>query len=155
MSIRNIVVKQYREKVNRTAKAVSQIGMPAEGWLCTARKALHMSAAELARRLGKSRALVSNTEKAELDGGVTLKTMQNMAEAMNCKFVYAIVPQESVKTILEEQAHKKAKQIVEATGTHMALEDQALSQYEMELEIERVARDLLHDMPSDFWRDTP
>ena len=89
MSIKPIITRQYREKLNQTASKFQGSALPAEGWIRTARKALGMSAAQLARRLGKTRALVSNTEKAELDGGVTLRTMQSIAEAANCRFVYA------------------------------------------------------------------
>jgi len=153
MSIKNVIVRQYREKVNRAADAARQITMPAEGWLCTARKALNMSAAELARRLGKTRALVSNTEKAELDGGVTLKTMRNMATAVGCRFVYAIVPDKSVEDILAAQARRKARQLVQKSGQQMALEAQHLTSKQMEAEIERIVQEFLRDMPSDFWRD--
>ena len=150
---KDVAIRQYRDKVSRAAQAVRQIGMPAEGWICTARKALGMSAAELARRLGRSRALVSNTEKAELDGGVTLKTMTRMAEAMGCRFVYAIVPEDGVEDVLAGQARRKARALVETSGRHMALEAQSLTPEQMEAEVERVARELLRDMPSDFWRE--
>tara|TARA_R110002073_G_scaffold336221_1_gene531040 strand:+ start:45 stop:512 length:468 start_codon:yes stop_codon:yes gene_type:complete len=153
MSVKDIVSLQYREKVNKAARAILHVNFPLEGWICTVRKALNMSAAELARRLGKSRALVSNTEKAELDGGVTIKTMNNMAEAMGCRFVYAIIPEKTVEGILEQQAQKKARKIVEKTSEHMALEDQALSSHELSNEVIRIQRELLRNMPSDFWKD--
>ena len=135
MSIKDVVKKQYQQIVNKTATHGRQLAMPAEGWLVT----------------GKSRALVSQTEKAELAGGVTLTTMTTMAKAMNCKFVYAIVPDDTIEGILYQQALKKATQTVKRSSTHMALEDQILTKDQMDLEIERLARDLLRDMPSDFW----
>ncbi|PCJ61504.1 MAG: transcriptional regulator [Rhodospirillaceae bacterium] len=153
MSLKNVVARQYQEKVDRAAQAARQVGMPAEGWICTVRKALNMSAAELARRLGKSRALVSKTEKAELDGGVTLKTMKGMAEAMGCRFVYAIVPDKSIEDLLAAQASKKACLLVEKSGQHMALEAQNLTPEQMDAEEKRIAQELMRDMPSDFWRD--
>ena len=153
MTVKTIISSQYREKVNQAASKLQGITMPPEGWICTARNALGMSAAALARRLGKTRALVSNTEKAELDGGVTLKTMQTMAEAMNCRFVYAIVPHDSVETILEDRAMHKAKRLVEASSKHMALEAQSLSRKQIDFEIERLASDMLKNQPSDFWND--
>ena len=153
MTVKNIVSSQYRDKANKLSKAIWHTEFPPEGWIRTVRKALNMTAAELARRLGKSRALVSNTEKAELDGGVTLKTMKNMAEAMGCHFVYAIVPEESIEHILNEWAVKKARHIVEKTSQHMALEAQHLPTDQIETEITRIQQELLRDMPSDFWKD--
>lgn len=153
MSVKNIITSQYREKVNQAASSLKGIITPPEGWLCTTRNALGMSAAALARRLGKSRALVSNTEKAELDGGVTLKTMQSMAEAMNCRFVYAIVPEDSIEDILQARAKKQAKQRVLETSKHMALEEQSLSQKQLAFEVERLSGEMLKEQPNDFWND--
>lgn len=153
MSIKTIISSQYREKVNHAASRLQGIVLPPEGWLCTVRNALGMSAAALARRLGKTRALVSSTEKAELEGRVTLKTMQSMAEAMNCRFVYAIVPNDSTDTILKTRAYEKAKKLVEASSKHMALEQQSLSQPKIAFEIERLAAEMLKNTPADFWND--
>ena len=73
MSVKPIISSQYREKVNQASAQLQGMALPPEGWLCTVRNALGMSAAALARRLGKTRALVSNTEKAELEGGVPVR----------------------------------------------------------------------------------
>jgi predicted DNA-binding mobile mystery protein A len=153
MSIRSIVSKQYREKVNQVALQLQGIALPPEGWLCTMRKALGMSAAQLARRLKKTRALISHTEKAELSGGVTLKTMQALAEGMSCRFVYAIVPEKSVQDILEIRAKEKAQKRVLESSKHMALEKQSLTKKQITFEVERLQQEMLKDMPSDFWND--
>ena len=153
MSVKPIISSQYREKVNQASAQLQGMALPPEGWLCTVRNALGMSAAALARRLGKTRALVSNTEKAELEGGVTLKAMQSMAEAMNCRFVYAIVPNGNVEAILNSRAHEKARKLVDAGSKHMALEQQSLSQQQIAFEIERLAADMFKNPPADFWND--
>jgi predicted DNA-binding mobile mystery protein A len=153
MSIKSIVASQYREKVNQAAIQVQKLTIPAEGWICTVRKALGMSAAALARRLGKTRALVSNTEKAELESSVTIRTMESIAEALNCRFIYAIVPEESIDSILTDRAREKACQQVEATCVHMALEAQSLSHKQTLFEIERLQKEMLNNLPADFWDD--
>ena len=153
MSIKAIVFKQYMDKVNRVAMKTRNIEFPPEGWLCTARKALGMSAAQLARRLGVTRAQVSNTEKGELNGSVTLKTLQSQAEAMGCRLVYAIVPPRKVEDILAARAKQKAKRRVVETGKHMALEVQALSEKQIKFEIDRLQNDILKNLPADFWDD--
>ncbi len=153
MKFKKLILSQYRDKLDQASQQLRGLLLPPEGWICTARKALGMSAAALARRLGKTRALVSNTEKAELEGGITLKTMRSMAEAMNCHFFYAIVPRESVDSILKTRAYQKARRLVEAGSTHMALEQQTLSPNQLVFEIERLATELLKDLPADFWND--
>ncbi|MDR4482416.1 MAG: mobile mystery protein A [Nitrospirales bacterium] len=153
MTIKSIVAKQYQDKVNRAAIKASHIESPPEGWLCTVRKALGMSAAQLARRLGVTRAQVSKTEKGELNGSVTLKTLQNMAEAMGCRLTYAIIPETKIEDILAARAQQKASRRVEEAHKHMALEDQTLSQEQITFEVERLQKDILQNSPADLWDD--
>lgn len=159
MSLDKIVAQQYRDKVNQ---AVSQFGslsmlpnhgLPKEGWLRTVRTALGMSGTQLANRLGVTRARISKAEQDEPHGSVTLKTVQSMAEAMDCRFVYAIVPKQNVEDVIKERAIEKARAQVKAASIHMALEAQSLSKEQLEFEIERIAAQIIDKMPSDFWND--
>ena len=154
MSIEKIVAKQYRDKVNQ---AISQFGsfsmLPPEGWLRTVRTALGMSGPQLAKRLGVTKARISKAEQAEPSGSVTLKTMQSMAEAMDCRFVYAIVPKQKVEDVIRQRAIEKAKIQVQAASTHMALEAQSLSKEQLEFEINRIAAQIVDKMPADLWND--
>jgi len=154
MSVKRIVTAQYRDIVDRAAGAVKGVTVPKEGWIRTVRKALDMSAIQLAKRLKVTRVLIYKTEKAELTGGVTLKKMQQIAEGLGCKFIYAIVPHSnhsSVQDMINFRAKKKALAIIKKTSTHMALEDQSLSLEQMDAEIERLVDEIVRDMPSDFW----
>ena len=154
MSIENIVLKQYQEKVNQ---AVQQFGGPSlsvsEGWLRTVRKALGMSGPQLAKRLGVTKWQVSKTEKGEMAGSVTLRTMNKMAEALNCRFVYAVIPDKEIEQVIKDQAIKKARAQVREASTHMALEAQALNREKLNAEIERIASQIIDKMPSDLWKD--
>lgn len=151
--VKQIASEQNRRLVNKTAIQLRQVQTPKIGWLSTIRKALGMSAAQLARRMNVTRALISRTEKGELSGSVTLKTMQAIAESMGCRFVYAIVPENTVEDILAERANIKAARVVNRAGIHASLEDQALTKNQMTHEIERLKNQLLKDMPPDFWTD--
>lgn len=154
MSIKQVITRQYQDEVNSAARALTQARLPAEGWIRTVRKALSMSAAELARRLGKTGPLVAKTEKSELEGRVTLRTMNSFAEAMGCRFVYAIVPEGDIEDLVSLQAERKARQLVERTNQHMRLEAQGLTDNQLAGEVQRIQQDLLRDMPSDFWKKT-
>ncbi|MGE0282691.1 MAG: mobile mystery protein A [Rhizobiaceae bacterium] len=150
MSVKQTVQEQYRSIVDFAQGSAIQV--PEEGWIRTVRKALGMSGAQLARRLGVTRARIAQAEKAELDGGVTLKSMQMMAEAMGCRFVYAFEPPGTIiENVIIDQARRKAEAIVGLAAKHMALENQALPESSTKQEIGRVMADLMHDMPVDFW----
>lgn len=154
MGIEAVVLKQYRDKVNQAVKQFGGISQPlSEGWLKTVRQALGMSGPQLAKRLGVTKGRISQAEAAELEGGVTLKTMKSMAEAMNCRFVYAVIPEEDIEQVLKERAIKKAKARVKAASTHMALEAQSLDQQTLNSEIERIASEIVREKPSDLWSD--
>ncbi len=151
MTMKRLVQQQYRDKVNRVIERFLGLDQPKEGWLRTVRKALNMSGAQLARRMGVTRALVSNTERAELTGNVTLKKMQEMAEAMQCRFVYALVPEQNINDIVLHQARQKARAQVMQASTHVALEAQTLSDAQLESEIERLAAELVATAAKDIW----
>ena len=155
MSVKQAATRQYQDIVDRVARRVSgpEAGPPREGWIATLRQALGMSRPQLAKRLGVTRARVSQAEQAEVTGNVTLKTMHSFAEAMGCRFVYAMVPEGTVSAVIERQAIKKAKAVVTTASTHMALERQGLSEQQNAREVRRVADDLMRRMPPDLWTD--
>jgi predicted DNA-binding mobile mystery protein A len=151
MSVKRAVLRQYREMADHAAIQARALHRPSEGWLRTVRKALGMSGAQLARRVGVTRARISAAEQSELSGGITLKSMQAAAEAMGCRFVYAIVPPHSVENMVVAQARKKAEALVGTASKHMALEGQELSAEKIAAKIASLAQEFAHEMPSDFW----
>lgn len=153
MTVQNVVRQQYQHVVDG-AEISPKLGIPPEGWLRTVRKALGMSGAQLARRMKLTRARVAQAEHAELSGGATIKSMQAAAEAMGCRFVYAVVPETCVKDVIAVQARKKALALVGTTSTHMALESQSLPDERIAAEVDRIAHELAREMPSDLWSDT-
>ena len=154
MSVKTIAQQQYRRIVNSAASTGAGLTTPQEGWLRTVRKALGMSGAELARKMGVTRARVTQAEHAELSGGVTLKSMQATAEAMGCRFVYVIIPSSGrIEDVITAQARKRAMAIVGTASKHMALENQKLPNDKIAEEVERLTREIAQEMPPDFWSD--
>ncbi len=154
MRVKETVRRQIARQIDTAASsAVNAIAVPSEGWIATMRKALGMTGAQLGRRMGLSGKRISQVEKAEMDGGVTLRSMQNFAEAMDANFVYAIFPKEGgVQGIINYQAYKKAEALVSRVSTHMALEKQALGESQEQAEIKRLADELIRKPPADFWK---
>lgn len=153
MSTKDIARQQMIAKINEAAQSSAQmLEPPKEGWIGFVRKALGMSGAQLGKRLSLSRGRISQAEKAEPEGGVTLRTMHEMAEGLGCRFVYAILPEDkTLEHVIEEQARKKAAAIVRRASTHMALEKQSLSDKHNQDEIDRLAAEFMRHPPSNFW----
>jgi predicted DNA-binding mobile mystery protein A len=103
---------------------------PAHGWVREIRVALGMSTYELAARLGIAQSRACKLERAEVEGSVRLSTLGRVAEALNCRLVYAIVPDESLEHIVRYQAERKAQLALgtdtwdqSGVGTHPLMAD--------------------------------
>lgn len=149
--VKNTALRQYARILDRAAQQFAGHKTPKEGWISLMRKALGMSAPELACRMGVTKAAIYQAERKEREGGVTLQHMEKLAEAIGGRFVYAIVPDGSVEDMLRTQARRKAESVIRRASAHMALEKQSLTPAQMQEEIERLAEELLRNPPSDFW----
>ena len=95
---------------------------PSGGWIATIRKALGMSAAQLAERLGVSRAAVYKLEQRETGRNVTLKQLDKAADALGCEVLYALVPRSSLEQTIRDRARTKAERQLRAVNVSMGLE---------------------------------
>ena len=146
-------LQYYIDQNTLYTKKLFQPRLTSEGWIKIMRQGLGMSGVQLARRMNVTRALVSNTEKAETEGGVTIKKMQEFAEAMDCEFVYCFTPKVNIETIIKGRATEKANAVLDRTNRHMALEDQSLNKEQKKDELDRMTDDFLKDKLSDLWND--
>lgn len=131
---------------------VYDLKIPREGWLTTMRKALRMPAPQLARRAEVTKAAIYQAERKEREGGITVRQMRKLANALGGHLVYAIVLDDGdVNACLRDQARAKAEKIVRRASSHMALEKQSLSDRQITWEIEQMTDQLVREMPPDFW----
>ncbi len=73
---------------------------------------------------GISTSTISQAERREAEGHITVETLRKVAEAMNCEFKYMFVPKSDMNTFIQKKAYEKAKRILESADLHMSLEDQ-------------------------------
>lgn len=66
-------------------------------------------------------------EKSEILGTVSFKKLEKVAQAMNCKLVYCLVPIKTLEQTLEDQARNMAQEELKSIHHSMALEAQNLS----------------------------
>lgn len=118
---------------------------PHSGWLRAIRDALGMTAAQLGARLGITPTSVFEMERREADGTVTLKTLEKAAEAIGCKLVYALVPDESLEATVQRRARKLA--------TRQLAREEELPSEEARARLERRIADLIHTRPRSLWTE--
>lgn len=147
------IAQEQNAQLIDEAASLTHVSQPKQGWIKTLRSALSMSGSALSKRLGGHRSTASYLERSELDGSVTIKKMQQVAEAMDCRFFYAIVPhqEDSIDDLIERQAEQVARRIVEQSSVQMMLEAQQLTDSANEKEVQRLKNELLTQMPRDFW----
>lgn len=102
-----------------------------------------MSQAVLAERLGVSSAAVNKLEGAELHGGITTKKLAEVAAALDCTLVYALVPKGTLEQTVMNQARTEASRVLRYAARTMALEAQGVDDARREEAIERYARQLV------------
>lgn len=98
------------DKIFKQFSGLLNFKMLPAGWIKTISQALGMNSTQLAKKLGVTQPRVVSMEKNEMN--LKLSTMQKIAEALGCEFVYAFVPKTSFKEIRYNQAKKKAEEIM-------------------------------------------
>lgn len=98
--------------------------IPVLGWVRAIRDALGMSGADLARRLNVAQPTITQLEKSETAGTIQLDTLRRAAAAMDCRVVYAVVPNGSLDGVVRRRARFVAEQELAATDQSMRLEAQ-------------------------------
>ena len=110
-----------------------------------------MTTYQLAKRMGVNQSRIIKLEQATENHTVKLETLERVAEALECKLVFALVPKTSLKDIVETQAHEKAKKRVQYVSHSMDLEDQKASQEDVESDIEELAQSLIDRSGNKLW----
>ena len=125
---------------------------PRFGWLKLIRTTLAMSARALGERVGLAQSRIALIERGEVDGTITLNTLEKVANGLGCEVVYYLIPrEESLAQMREKQAYYKAKTLNDYAELHMNLENQVTSINYQEQEIEKIKDEYLRTWPVDFW----
>jgi predicted DNA-binding mobile mystery protein A len=88
---------------------------------------------------GVSGQAVANLEGSEADGSIRLDSLRRAAEALDCKLVYALVPNASLDEIVDRRAHEIARRQVGRVQHTMLLEDQRGGDEDVERLIDELA----------------
>lgn len=126
---------------------------PRSGWIRAIRGALGMSQAVLAKRLGVSSAAVNKLEHAELHGGITTGKLAEVAGALDCTLVYALVPNSTLEQTVRTRARTTAARLLGYAARTMALEAQDIDEARQNEAVERYAQQLMDS--GKLWRTPP
>lgn len=118
---RRILDNRFRKLPTPTAFVI-----PKQGWIKSIRESLGMSANDLGTRLGITRQSVLTLETSESEGRAGMASLKRAAEAMDCSFVYAFIPNSSLEEFVSKQIEKVVTEKIKNVSHTMKLEGQSV-----------------------------
>lgn len=153
--MKNSNQKLYLEQIDRKIKSFKVLkkeSVPPLGWINALRSALGMSLQQLGKKLGVTPPSVKEMEIREKHKTITLKTLEDVAQALDMDLVYAFIPRKkSLKEMIKLQADKVAKGVVLETDYNMQLESQGNSNARIKKAIKERQEELVNKMPRYLW----
>ena len=143
--------QQLNEKMLQLS-GMQHVIVPPIGWIKAIRNGIGMSMEQLGKKLSITKQGVMDIEKREKEGAITIKSMQEIAKAIDMQFIYGFVPDAgSLDQMIETRALEIATKIVHRTSTTMKLEDQVNSKERIEKAIKERAAEIINKTPKILW----
>lgn len=147
---KSLPIQQLEDRLQPYRTAL-ETPRPPGGWVRAIREALGMTQRQLAERVGRKPQTILDLQAREAAQTIQLNSLRELAEAMDCELVYAIVPRKPLGTILDERARSVARQVLRRTGHSMELERQGLGVRDRERALEREVERLLAGSRRKLW----
>jgi predicted DNA-binding mobile mystery protein A len=151
MGKKSLQLQQLNSKMLGFA-SLKQLVIPPTGWIKAIRTVIGMSMQQLGNKLDVSKQGIMDIEKREKDGAITIKSLREIARALDMQLVYGFVPNDgSLDALIEKRATELATKIVLRTSNTMKLEDQGNSNKRIEKAIKERSEEIKNEMPKIIW----
>jgi predicted DNA-binding mobile mystery protein A len=151
MGKKSLQIQQLNSKMLVVA-AIKQITPPPTGWIKAVRTALGITLQQLGNKIAITKQSLQDIERREREGSVTIKTLKDVANALDMELVYGFVPRDgSLDALIDRKAKELATQIVLRTSKTMQLEEQQNSPQRLQKAIEERAAAIKNEMPKILW----
>lgn len=131
---------------------LKHVATPPTGWIKAIRTTLGMSMQQLGNKLNISKQAILDIEKREKDGFITIKSLKEIARALDMQLVYGFVPNDgSLDALIEKRATELATKIVLRTNNTMMLEDQGNTNRRIKKAIKERVEEIKNEMPKILW----
>lgn len=150
--IKKLQLEQLNKKM-RLFDSLSKLTLAEIGWVYSLRSALGMSLGQLGKKLGMTAQSVKELEDREKEQTVSLKSLSEVARALDLQFVYgfAFKKNDNLKKIISRRAYALAQEIVLQTDRTMKLENQSISKARFKNAIKEKANKIIEEMPRNLW----
>ena len=150
-STKKLLIEQLDRKLKPFRGSEKTI-VPEQGWVFGIRCALNMTLEQLGDKLKMTKQGVKKVEEREANGSISIKTLNEIGNVLDMKFVYGFVPKHgSVDEMVTARATALAERIVLRTNQNMKLENQGNSQEQINHAIMELASELKREMHKSLW----
>jgi predicted DNA-binding mobile mystery protein A len=148
---RKLMIEQLDKELMPFLKT-KEVLLPDRGWINTIRTTLNMTMAQLGKKLNITRQGVKKIEDSESNGTITINSIREVANAMEMKLVYAIVPKDgSIDDFIQSKSEKLAQKIVLRTHQNMRLENQGIADERIRESIKDLASEIKRELRKSLW----
>lgn len=157
MSIRyflsmTLAAQQLDRRFSEIRETLRGAERPARGWIKAIREALGMTTAQLAARMGVAQPRITELEKREAGRVVTLQSLERAAEALDCRLVYILVPNDSLEGRVNARAEAVAELHLSAVDHTMRLENQSVTDRQRRDAMKKKIVAELLERPARLWQ---
>jgi predicted DNA-binding mobile mystery protein A len=151
MDTKRLQISQLEGKL-KSYSNMKNSAAPPTGWVKAVRLALGMSLQQLANKLSITKQSTLEIENREKNGSITIKSLREVAKALDMDLVYGFVPNDgSLDALIERKAKELAIKIVIRTSNTMKLEGQENSESRLKKAIAERTTILKNEMPKMLW----
>jgi predicted DNA-binding mobile mystery protein A len=126
--------------------------IPESGWINTIRTTLNMTLEQLGKKLNMTKQGVKRKEESESAGTITIKSLKEVGNALEMKFVYGFVPVDgSMDSLLDRKSRILAEKIIHRTNHNMMLEDQKVEKENLKNAIEDLSKAIKFELKKTIW----
>jgi predicted DNA-binding mobile mystery protein A len=151
MDTKRLQISQLEGKL-KSCSNMKNSAAPPTGWVKAVRLALGMSLQQLANKLSITKQSTLEIENREKNGSITIKSLREVAKALDMDLVYGFVPNDgSLDALIERKAKELAIKIVIRTSNTMKLEGQENSESRLKKAIAERTTILKNEMPKMLW----
>jgi len=93
MGKKSLQIQQLNTKMLGFAK-LKQVAVPPTGWIKAIRTAIGMSMEQLGNKLSISKQAIMDIERREKEGSIIIKSLKEIARALDMQLVYGFIPNE-------------------------------------------------------------
>ncbi|MBI2993627.1 MAG: mobile mystery protein A [Gammaproteobacteria bacterium] len=147
-----LLIRQLDQRFEELRAHRNSLQAPPGGWIRAIRRALGMTASQLAERMRLTPGRITQLEQQEAAGKATLSSLKKAADALDCDLIVTLIPRQSLDNRLRTKADERSADAVLEIAHSMSLEKQRPSDKALEEQRKALADEFLRGPLSRLWK---